>query len=95
MGKIFPQYSLARFFTNFLLSCFGPRKSACAEKQLQKNKKQYYKKILKTIFRTSAIARIQRKVKHIDFNTAVDIADALYARLTYGKTHATLQIHLY
>ena len=65
------------------------------KKQLQKNKKQFYKKILKTILRTSAIARIQRKVKHIDFNKAVEIADALYARLTYGKTHVTLQIHLY
>ena len=52
-------------------------------------------KNLETILRTSAITRIQRKVKHIDFNAAVEISDALYARLTYGKTHATLQIHLY
>ena len=65
------------------------------KKQLQKTKSNFTKKILKTILRTSAIAKIQRKVKHIDFNAAVEIADALYARLTYGKTHVTLQIHLY
>ena len=58
-------------------------------------KKQFCKKILKAILRTSAIARIQRKVKHIYFNAAVEISDALYERLTYGKTHVTPEIHLY